>query len=69
MSFISKMILLELSLVLSLPAAAKTQCLVHLRFHSTFQLINGISSHLQKLLKYFNGTTIFIIPLALFGGV
>ena len=27
-------------------------------FNSTLQLINGISSDLQKLIKYFNGTAI-----------
>ena len=38
-----------------------------LSFSSTLQLINGVSSDLQKLLKYFNGTaivTFFSIPLA-----
>ena len=42
----------------------------HLSYHfnesATLQLINGISNDLQKLLKYFNGTAIFIpffIPL------
>ena len=64
------MILLGLSFVLSLPAADKTQYFVHLSFNSILQLINGISSDLQKLLKYFNGTAIiafFRILLALFG--
>ena len=32
--------------------------MVHLSFNSIFQLINGISSDLQKLLNYFNGTAI-----------
>ena len=36
----------------------------HLSYHfnesSTLQLINGISNDLQKLIKYFNGTPIFI---------
>ena len=70
MSLIVKMILLGLSFVLSLPAADKTQYFVHLSFNSILQLINGISSDLQKLLKYFNGTAIiafFRILLALFG--
>ena len=49
---------LSLSLALSLPAADKTQYFVHLRFNSIFQLNNGISSYLQKLLKHFNGTAI-----------
>ena len=38
-------------------------------FNSTLQLINGISSYLQKLLKHFNGTAIaaFLkLPLAAF---
>ena len=39
-------------------------------FNSTLQLINGISSDLQRLLKYFNGKIIvafFRIPLAWLG--
>ena len=52
MSLIVKIILSPL------PAADKTHYFVHLSFNSTLQLINGISSDLQKLLKYFNGTTI-----------
>ena len=70
MSFIVKIILLRLSLVLSLPAAGKTQYLIHVNFHSILQLINGVSNDLEKFLKYFNGTEIvafFRIPLALFG--
>ena len=47
---IVKIILLELPIVLSLPAAAKTQCFVHLCFKSTLQLINGILSDLQNYL-------------------
>ena len=39
--------------MLSLAPAEKTQYFVHLSFSSTLQLINGISSDLQKLLKYF----------------
>ena len=35
------------------------QFLSHVNESSTLQLINGISNDLQKLLKYFNGTTIF----------
>ena len=53
-----------------LPAVDKIQYFVHLSFNSTLQLINGISSDLQKLLKYFNGTGIaaFLkIQLAAFG--
>ena len=50
--------LLELASLLSLTPVAKTQCFVHLSFDSTFQLSNGISSDLQKLLRLFNGTVI-----------
>ena len=60
-SLIVKIILLALLLLLisfSLPATVETQYFVHLSFNSTLQLINGISSNLQKLLKYFNGTAI-----------
>ena len=60
------MILLELASLLSTSAANKTQYFVHLSFNSTLQLINGISSDLHKLLKYFDCTAIvslFIIPL------
>ena len=60
--------ILELLFVLSLPPDDKTQYFVHLSFNSTLQLINGISSDLQKLLKYFNMTAIaaFLkIPLTL----
>ena len=35
------------------------QFLSHVNESSTLQLINGISNDLQKLLKYFSGTTIF----------
>ena len=41
--------------LLSTPAAAKT---LHLSSNSILQLINGISSDLKKLLRYFNGTAI-----------
>ena len=58
MSLIVKMLLLEPALLFSTPAAAKTQCFVHLSFNSTLHLINGISSDGQKLLTYLNGTTI-----------
>ena len=50
-----KIILLKSALILSAPAAAKTQ---YLRFNSPFQLINHISSDLQKLVRYFNGTAL-----------
>ena len=49
-SLIVKIMLLELALVLSAPAAAKI--FVHLRFISTLHLINGSSSDIQKLLRY-----------------
>ena len=48
-SLIVKIILSSLALTLSTPATAKTQFFVHLSFNSTFQLINAISSDLQKL--------------------
>ena len=59
-SSIVKMILLSslLPLALSVPATDKTKCFAHLSFNSTLQLINGISSDLQKLFTYFNGTAI-----------
>ena len=52
---------------LSAPVVIKTQYFVLLSFDSTLQLINDISSDLQKLPKYFNGTarvTFFRIPFA-----
>ena len=58
MSLIVKIILLELTFALSAPAADKTRYFDHLSFNFTLQLIDGISSDLQKLLKYFNGTAI-----------
>ena len=70
MSLIVKIILLELTSTLSAPAAAKTQYFVYLSFNCTLQLINCISSDLQKLLRYFNGTIIVTfcrIPSLLFG--
>ena len=60
----------SLPLTLLLPAADKTQRFVHLSFNSNLQLVNGISSDLQKLLKYFHGLDIvsfFGIPLTSFG--
>ena len=65
-----KIILLGLAFALSLPGADKRPYFVHLSFKFTLQLINGISSDLQKLLKYFNSTAIgayFRILLELFG--
>ena len=52
------MMLLGSEIVLSSPTAAKTQCSFHLKFNSSLQLINGISSNLQKLLRQFNVTTV-----------
>ena len=46
------------SIIISAPAADKTQHFVHLSFNSILQLINDISSDLQKLLKCFNDTAI-----------
>ena len=67
-SLIVKIILLGSALVLSTPPIVKTQCfVVHSSLSSIFQLINDISSNLQKLLRYFNGTAIVvfsIIPFA-----
>ena len=51
---------------LSVPAAEKTQYVVYLSFNSILQLINDISSDLQKLLKYFNGTAIVTFLAILF---
>ena len=61
---IVKMILLELALALSAPAAYKTQYFFYLSFNSNLQFINGI---LQKVFKYFNGTAIvaFLVTFAL----
>ena len=44
-----------------------TQSLDHVSIRLTSQLINGLSSVLKKLLKYFNGTIIstsFVLPAA-----
>ena len=43
----------------SLATLENIQFLFHDNESSTLQLINGISSDLQKLLNYFNGTAIF----------
>ena len=62
-----KIILLELASLLSAPDAVKAQYFDRLSFNYILQLTNGISSDLQKLLKYFNGTavvTFFRILLA-----
>ena len=49
-SLIVNIILSQLLLVLSLPAAAKTQYFVHLIFNLTLQFKLCVSSDLQKLL-------------------
>ena len=41
-----------------------THSFFHVKFNLILQLIKGISSDLKKLLKYFNGTTIFKSLLA-----
>ena len=62
-NFVSLIVKIILALIfsstlLSLPAADKTQYFVYLSFNSTLQLINEISSNLEKLIKYFNGAAI-----------
>ena len=52
-SLIVKVILLELASTFSTPPAAKIQCFFHLSFNSILQLINDISSNLQKVFRYF----------------
>ena len=67
LSLVVWIILLELTLPLPWQFADKTQWLVHLSLNSTLQLINGLSSDLQKLLRYFQGTVtvvFFKIPFA-----
>ena len=66
-SLIVKLILLASSISLSLPDADKTQYFVH----CTVQLTKGIYTELQKLLKYFNDSSIleFVrIPSAALSG-
>ena len=72
MSSIVKMIVSSslLQVTLSVLPTDKTECFHHLSFNSTLQLINGIPSYLEKLLKYFIDTAVvafFRIPLAAFG--
>ena len=55
--FLSAKVTLSLS-VLATQSTDQTQCFVHLSFSSTLQLINAISSDLQKLFRYFNGTAV-----------
>ena len=45
------------------------QSLIEFNSRSVLQLINGISNDLQKLLKYFNGTIIFVLFTKLFPSV
>ena len=47
MSLILKIILLELTLTLSAPAADKTQYFFYLISNSTLQLVNGISNGIE----------------------
>ena len=72
---IVEILLLALLLIISfsLRATDKAQYFVHSSFSSTLQLINGISSDLQKLLRYSNGTGIvaffkilFALPASIF---
>ena len=48
---IAKIKLLGSELVVSAPAAVKTQYFAHLSFYSTLKLINGISSDRQNYLS------------------
>ena len=47
-------------------ALDKMQSSVQLSSRWTLQFISGISNDLQKLLKYFNGTTVFVFFTKLF---
>ena len=58
LSLIVNIILLSLALTLSTLPVAKTQFFIHLSFNSTLRLINRISSDIQILHRYFNGTAI-----------
>ena len=44
-------------------AVENTHSFYHFKFNLILQLIKGISNDLKKLLKYFNGTTIFTFNL------
>ena len=78
-SLMVKIILLQVTLLLAWPLtlaspAAKQSTIFFNTFNSTFQLVNGISSYLQKLIKYFNfnGTAIVAFlkfPFAPFAAV
>ena len=69
MFLIVKIILLRLASVLSALVAFKTQYFVHLVFSSILQLINRISSDIQKLFKYFNCTAIVVYFRILFASL
>ena len=68
-SLIVKTILLELApsslSALAAPGADKTKCFVHLSFNSTLHLVNGSSSDLQELLRYFNGMAMVALLITL----
>ena len=54
-------IILELASSLSAPAADKTHKFAHLSFHLILHLIDGISTDLQKFLRYFfNGMAVVV---------
>ena len=68
---IVKIILLELALALSLlfRSTDKAQCFIHLGFSLNLQFVDGVSSDLQKLHRYFNSAAIvafYIILLPIF---
>ena len=44
-------------------AVDNTHSFFHVKSNLILQLIKGISNHLKKLLKYFDGTTIFTFNL------
>ena len=60
LSLIVKITLSPFAPAFSTPSAAETRCPVRLSFDSTLQLLNSISSDLQKLLRYFNGATVVV---------
>ena len=57
---IVKKMFLELASALSAGSTYKTQCFIHLGFSPTLRLINGISSDLQKFLRYLNDAAIVV---------
>ena len=60
MSNTEKKTLTELTLSLPEAASNKTQYFIRLSFNWILQLINGTSSDLQKLPRFFNGTGIVL---------